>query len=921
MLIAGHFNDPTIATADHPAGMRLRIRIGNADEQLADLPFGKTTIGSSPRCNVRIPHAGVRPIHLIIVRESNRVSARSWGNDSRLNGQPFQDAIIAVGDRLSFASVELSIEDGENSDDPSHSPDARYSGEARHDYELNIKAAFAITPADESTSQANFGDESKPAEGSPAVPPTESGEFSWPAEPAASEQTTTPHRVCRRKRISAIPSRQIETRQLTERLEALERLLEEVLSERQRTVHDHNVSEQATGGSEQAHDIPQLADSIKQLVLEKARLECEIENLKSQLNAAKDASANADENRARFEQQQAEWEADRAQWSSERIELQERLAQSECRLVDSVIQIEQLQRELAAAQMKSGDQGQQSVESNIEPPSGQSALGPSSADAARAAPGELPSTAAPRDDWPLATAGSEELESHGSPSSDSGWFGARDSEPVEHPLSTAAQESTVDWFAGDKLDEPTAAVEHAAESQLPGDSNWSSWRSETDQPWDEGETASSTASAHDDDWLAGPPSESPAAVACSDTFACSAEPSTFAPVPAADETALPATPDTAPPEPEDEMAPFAEFSIWNQGIRSKDSEADDQRVEDPFNEGQIEDGAPNAGIAQSGPLLRDAVEEPPTQYGRIQDNDQPISQAAVAPGVLSEVEVDKPVAAEWKPSNETTQNQKPERSSFIERYAHMFVDDDSSGESAPAAPTPQAIDEDHVVRKPRSFDSATSSPTPSEDEESIEQYMAKLMQRLRGEGSRGASSQAPPVAPINTDVFADESNQINPLAQQLAAPVESDLPTAVQLESGSAFDKKDLTSLGTVRRKSTIVERSANLEAFRALANESARRAISTHALRKHRRDAVTKLIVSTLAGMTSLFMMLEAPNWLDFQFITAGVSLLVAALWAGQTYRQVAESFRAAAYDGPEELLENLIDPFRPALPIDVER
>jgi hypothetical protein len=130
-----------------------------------------------------------------------------------------------------------------------------------------------------------------------------------------------------------------------------------------------------------------------------------------------------------------------------------------------------------------------------------------------------------------------------------------------------------------------------------------------------------------------------------------------------------------------------------------------------------------------------------------------------------------------------------------------------------------------------------------------------------------------------------------------------------------------LTSLGTVRRQPITGENSANLEALRALANETARRAISTHALRKHRRDAVTKVIVATLAGMTSIYVMLEAPGWLDLQFITACVSLLVAAYWAGQTYRTMAESFRAAAYDGPEELLENLIDPFRPPLPIDVER
>ena len=92
-----------------------------------------------------------------------------------------------------------------------------------------------------------------------------------------------------------------------------------------------------------------------------------------------------------------------------------------------------------------------------------------------------------------------------------------------------------------------------------------------------------------------------------------------------------------------------------------------------------------------------------------------------------------------------------------------------------------------------------------------------------------------------------------------------------------------------------------NLGAMRALANESARRAIGRHELKKHRRDTVTKVLVSTLAGMTSLWLMLESPNWKDIQFIAACVSLIVAAYWAGEAFRAMLDSLRAAAYDGPE--------------------
>ena len=183
-------------------------------------------------------------------------------------------------------------------------------------------------------------------------------------------------------------------------------------------------------------------------------------------------------------------------------------------------------------------------------------------------------------------------------------------------------------------------------------------------------------------------------------------------------------------------------------------------------------------------------------------------------------------------------------------------------------------------------------PAPSEDEESIEQYMAKLLQRVRGDvGARAAASQAPPDA---------ESR-----ASETATPEHvADRRSAVARPSRRQRDKRQLKEVAVnweaIARRAAAAPR-PNLEALRALANESARRAISRHELKKHRRNAVTKVIVSTLAGMTSLWLMLESPNWLDMQFITACVSLLVAAYWAGEAFRALLESFRAAAYDGPE--------------------
>ena len=438
-----------------------------------------------------------------------------------------------------------------------------------------------------------------------------------------------------------------------------------------------------------------------------------------------------------------------------------------------------------------------------------------------------------------------------------------------------------EWQAGSLGDEPSVVAAKVSESAISTGSPWSGWQSEVGQSRNSDVMPADTPAVAENAWQSHASSHTASASAReSNSDKSELTPVGSSSVPAG-EFNSPASASEVPPESEDDYAPFAEFSIWNQGAVSQETNP---------GEGSLE-------------RLLGQRSQRVERWARRLTNNPPLHRSRI---------------------NRTTKgpDKDSRTSSFIERYAHMFTDDDSVDEASQPAAPPRQAEDDNLVRKPRAFGGTVPSdqaPEPSEDEESIEQYMAKLMQRVRGEGPRVAASQAPiAAAPEVADVPGPAGQASSP-----AAIHEMPLPTDASTPSASEVNKEEFltTSLGTVRRKSVTVERPANLEAFRALANESARRAISTHALHKHRRNAVTKAIVATLAGMTSVFVMLEAPSWLDLQFITAGVSLLAAAYWAGQTYGTLVESFRAAAYDGPEELLENLIDPFRPALPIDVEQ
>jgi hypothetical protein len=184
--------------------------------------------------------------------------------------------------------------------------------------------------------------------------------------------------------------------------------------------------------------------------------------------------------------------------------------------------------------------------------------------------------------------------------------------------------------------------------------------------------------------------------------------------------------------------------------------------------------------------------------------------------------------------------------------------------------------------------------------------MAKLLQRVRGDSEGGkAAREVPLQVPLNA-----------PTAQPAELPAENSAPPVTAVPEshwdGQANRLNDqATDSGElIKRRVSSPAPTTNLGALRALANETARMAISQHQLRKLRRNAVTKTIVATLAGVTSLWLMLDSPDWRNVQFVTACASLLVAGYWAVEAFRTLLNSMRLAADEGPENT----------ALPIDVE-
>ena len=73
------------------------------------LKSAKCTIGSGPRCTLRLRARGVSPLHCLIVRGPMAAVVRSWAADTRLNHQSFADAALSPGDRLGIGPIELEV--------------------------------------------------------------------------------------------------------------------------------------------------------------------------------------------------------------------------------------------------------------------------------------------------------------------------------------------------------------------------------------------------------------------------------------------------------------------------------------------------------------------------------------------------------------------------------------------------------------------------------------------------------------------------------------------------------------------------------------------------------------------------------------------------------------------------------------------
>lgn len=115
---------PAVALTDEPATPVAKPRRlalawrADPNAPLAELADEPVTIGCGPRCTIRLTDAGLRPLHGVVTLNEAGPRVRRWAPDSWINGEAFEEAPLACGDRLSFGTAELVVIDLDSQTDP-----------------------------------------------------------------------------------------------------------------------------------------------------------------------------------------------------------------------------------------------------------------------------------------------------------------------------------------------------------------------------------------------------------------------------------------------------------------------------------------------------------------------------------------------------------------------------------------------------------------------------------------------------------------------------------------------------------------------------------------------------------------------------------------------------------------------------------
>ncbi len=112
MSFAATTNDKSSIVRPPRGELEFRVLTGPDAGQIVRVDSPKCSIGSAPQCTYRVGGDRSESLHCLIVRGEQAAICRRFGTNTRLNGKPFEHAILNLGDQLTIGSLELELISG-----------------------------------------------------------------------------------------------------------------------------------------------------------------------------------------------------------------------------------------------------------------------------------------------------------------------------------------------------------------------------------------------------------------------------------------------------------------------------------------------------------------------------------------------------------------------------------------------------------------------------------------------------------------------------------------------------------------------------------------------------------------------------------------------------------------------------------------
>ena len=209
------------------------------------------------------------------------------------------------------------------------------------------------------------------------------------------------------------------------------------------------------------------------------------------------------------------------------------------------------------------------------------------------------------------------------------------------------------------------------------------------------------------------------------------------------------------------------------------------------------------------------------------------------------------------------------------------------------------IEEQTSVEQESHFSMPSVADGNDENDESIQQYMEQLLNRLGGKGNLQPAPPPPakvaaeepqaPVAAAPPEVAAPPLTDDDQVAQTVVVPgavFEHDDEAVVSLGSALAPMTEDEPPI--VPRPRPAGTSNTDLAAMRELANISARSAIDLHVKRRWGYAAIGKVTICAAAVITGFGLSSISTGWASFATWGAAVAFVIAGFWGVQAFKLV---------------------------------